>query len=1548
MKKRSFTLFAFLCISILVFSQKVEEYVGLQPVEFTDADLKLLSGYPELVMPEPCRNRQIPYRVNHSETPYFRTPFPQEGLSCGQASSTGMCFTYEMCAARDLPANINANLYPTHFVYNWEALGGGGAYYQTLEILKRVGTPNQEEYGGTPYYGGNYRWITGYDMYYSAMHNRLDKVYKLNISTAEGMQVLKNWMYDRFDGRTPGGCAITYSQNRTPSQTLPAGTEDAGMYVLTSGYVGSSHSFTFLGYNDSIRYDYNGDGRYTNDIDINGDGVVDMRDWEIGGLIMCETYFGATAWANGGYCYVMYKAIADGFIYEDVVHVMEVNPTYEPLLTAKVSLTHDKRGKLKIFAGISSDPLSSVPEHIIDFPIFNYQGGDYNMQGGASESDKTIEFGLDLTPLINYVPANTNVKYFLMVSENDLSSIGSGTINNFSIINYSGGEAVELICNQTNVNIENNTTTTLSITGLSSSQNVNIATEFLSPGAIMSTYSFQMEADNGTLPYEWSFDTDYIMTGSTGDFPAGGTTVNTGEAIDLGFTINYYGEEVNVIYPSKNGVISFDNYVIYSYPWSKTCKELLVFMNNKIIVPFYVQNHTATSMKKIVESNYVTIIWESSLIDYAVTIHRNGEINIIYNDSNMVHSTSYIAGLSNGDGERFSRIIFPDHTNVRNGVSYSFVSNPVPEDFEISKSGLLTGIPSRDYYSELLHFKVRDNNGLVDRISLPFVTDGLIVTYNTSTQDGDDIIEYGEDVDVEVSLTNPMASVVSDIIITASCSSPYITFINNTINCASLLSGQTLTLQDRISFSVSNEVPNTYPFTITFSVESNGENWMYNKIYNAYSPIFELNQFAINDGNDNQLTRGENAEVTVTIKNLGIADARNITMRVRSEDPNITLTNNITAIPVNLAPNNYVDFNFDLAVNSIIEDTYSTIICVDLYSADLLCQTMYFEIGIHTEDITVIDIFNMENINIGEQRNMVLQLKNIGIINVEDLTVRLEVYSPYAEVNTESRFVESMFCNSSAFVDFNVNISENCPDDEIIVMKVIMTTETGYRKEELLCLRIGIGVTLGIDISLGILVEDFETGAISDIFEWQHSGAASWYVVSDNPYEGNYCLRSGIIGDNQESVISIDIVITNQDTMSFAYKASSEATYDELIFYINNVEYLRSSGITGWNVFTKILIPGSYNLKWEYVKDNSISRNEDAVWIDYIHLPILPFQASVFSSNTNIISKIMDTGQESTESFRVSNIGNISADYDVNIRNIVANNMAKNIQGSNLTTNFHNFIPGETYDITFFLNTISPDNENIRLLRMEFPDEIVVNSSTDIVGSNGTLYSNNAVGQGAGLFWYSVSDSEHITSGENVEFTVNVSFSSAYSGEISLITYNITGNNTGAAPHEISSDITLYNQNMYWLNIDERIGIIGVNESNNFQLTFNTENMARGTYYAEIIISGSVNTIIIPVELSVEDYVNNPIFDITSNLQCFPNPFKNSVSIVFNNSGEELLSIKMLDITGKEIKILENNRKALAESSVFTYKIENSLPAGIYFLRVETNNKTEVIKLIKE
>ena len=50
------------------------------------------------------------------------------------------------------------------------------------------------------------------------------------------------------------------------------------------------HALTVIGYDDEIGVDLNNDGEITNDIDINGDDVVDMGDWEMGALILAVLF----------------------------------------------------------------------------------------------------------------------------------------------------------------------------------------------------------------------------------------------------------------------------------------------------------------------------------------------------------------------------------------------------------------------------------------------------------------------------------------------------------------------------------------------------------------------------------------------------------------------------------------------------------------------------------------------------------------------------------------------------------------------------------------------------------------------------------------------------------------------------------------------------------------------------------------------------------------------------------------------------------------------------------------------------------------------------------------------------------------------------------------------------------------------------------------------------------------------------------------------------------------------------------------------------------
>jgi hypothetical protein len=221
--------------------------------------------------------------------------------------------------------------------------------------------------------------MSGYDEYLNGPHNKVFEIFSINVGNQEGLEVFKNWIYDHLDGLDVGGIACFGAgvSNTFTMTYLPAGTPEAGKMVVTHWDEGVNHAMTFVGYNDEIRYDFNNDGQYTNDIDINGDGVIDMKDWEIGGVKLANSW--GTQFGDQGFAYTMYKNLAEsldqGGIWSNTIHVITTKEIYEPITTIKAYLKHDSREKVKIIAGVSNDLTNDQPENFLTFPCFNYQGG---------------------------------------------------------------------------------------------------------------------------------------------------------------------------------------------------------------------------------------------------------------------------------------------------------------------------------------------------------------------------------------------------------------------------------------------------------------------------------------------------------------------------------------------------------------------------------------------------------------------------------------------------------------------------------------------------------------------------------------------------------------------------------------------------------------------------------------------------------------------------------------------------------------------------------------------------------------------------------------------------------------------------------------------------------------------------------------------------------------------------------------------------------------------------------------------------------------------
>jgi uncharacterized delta-60 repeat protein len=128
---------------------------------------------------------------------------------------------------------------------------------------------------------------------------------------------------------------------------------------------------------------------------------------------------------------------------------------------------------------------------------------------------------------------------------------------------------------------------------------------------------------------------------------------------------------------------------------------------------------------------------------------------------------------------------------------------------------------------------------------------------------------------------------------------------------------------------------------------------------------------------------------------------------------------------------------------------------------------------------------------------------------------------------------------------------------------------------------------------------------------WIQRGPAPWTVSAAvaPAHGGRFALRSGAIGDSQETTLSL-VVDTIGGAMSFDYLVSSEQNWDGLEFSVNGQPVgggrSWSGEETGWRSFQYTLPPGRHVLTWRYSKDANFSSGFDAAFIDNVYVPTVP------------------------------------------------------------------------------------------------------------------------------------------------------------------------------------------------------------------------------------------------------------------------------------------------------------------------------------------------------
>ncbi len=944
-------------------------------ISLTKSDSIYASRLPFLTLPKGYESRSLwdlPSELDNAELPFFRSNFSQESFwNCGQCAGVGYNFTYEINVAKGVYADTSTNQYSPNFTFNFHAFGEGIGvnYFNSFDAIKKCGNPNLYEYGGL-FNAGYTGWKTGYDFYENAMKNRITGVYAIDIGTPEGLLTLKQWLYDHLNGSEYGGVANFYLGGASMVHVLPPESQDAGFPVNIDFAYPATHAMTIVGFNDSVRYDINEDGQFTNDIDITNDGIVDMKDWEIGGL----KYMNSWPY-NEGRGYIMYRSLAleygDGGIWNQQMHVIKVDPNYEPLATLRLKIKHDSRDKIKIVAGVSNDISDEYPRHTIDYPIFNFQGGDYYMQGNDSLEDyKTLELALDISPLYSFISNNEPTKFFVQIIENDVDNIGEGQILSYSIVDKAQG-GMEIVCDKVPVDIIDNAITTLQIIHQPYFNKVNILNEELPPFAIGVQQTIGFEAEGGYPPYSWEIINKYSINPTNNSFPniedeklIFDNDIDARVEVELPFDFPFYGDTVDKITVSIDGFILFDN---EPYPYPFYVGEESMLKNKRAIAPFMSRLEIVPQTQNGVwvnkHNDYVGFRWNASAeysstgdVNFGVLLYADGRIETYYGKMDYSGGFQWCAGISSGDKTNYTI------NSVNNRIediaynSFEYLPGPAqPAILNLTQDGLIDIQINNESDVYPVTIQVKDSKGITDDQTFNLSTNGLAISYEVNNTDDNNNIYYKDTTNLSIIIDNNSETTYSNALIKLKCFDEYLVLSDSIINIGTIQTGQSINIINASEISITSHAPDLYNTAVSCEFQSYEDSWSTEVRLTINAPKFKIIDTKIIDNEDQIIQPGETAIVQLIVQNIGHAKSFNAIANLSSTTNGLYIPFIEKPLPsLNIGSIDTLSFEvvatYNIAMGDIVQ------LYLDLYEGDILFSTIRKELRIGKIPVLIIDL----------------------------------------------------------------------------------------------------------------------------------------------------------------------------------------------------------------------------------------------------------------------------------------------------------------------------------------------------------------------------------------------------------------------------------------------------------------------------------------------------------------------------------------------------------------------------------------------------------------
>ena len=368
----------------------------------------------------------------------------------------------------------------------------------------------------------------------------------------------------------------------------------------------------------------------------------------------------------------------------------------------------------------------------------------------------------------------------------------------------------------------------------------------------------------------------------------------------------------------------------------------------------------------------------------------------------------------------------------------------------------------------------------------------------------------------------------------------------------------------------------------------------------ASGPYVVGNLASVNDANGNAnglADYNEQIGIDLWAENIGVEDANGVTATITCNN-NAIVIDDASHDLGSLIAGSQTEFSnaFSFHVDGFVPDQTEVLFEVVYTDANGNTWTSYLSVIIQAPQFECMELWQIDDsegnnngrLDAGETVQVSVPILNSGH-SAASVVVQLTSPSSGIIVSNSTLDFGIIQPGQSEMATFEVSLAAGVSGS--IAIDLMLAIEAGL-----------YGIPCEQVIVANQSMEDWESGS-DENYSWVSSGDATWFVTGTYAYEGDYSMQSGDIGNNDVTNLSLVVNCPAEFTLSFALKTSTEADYDFLTFWIDNVEVGSWSGENDWTEVSYVLTAGSHSLRWRYEKDFIVTSGMDACWIDNIVLP---------------------------------------------------------------------------------------------------------------------------------------------------------------------------------------------------------------------------------------------------------------------------------------------------------------------------------------------------------